>query len=88
MEWKDYYDDVCRAMMEEQEKAKLQELKDSNKIGPVVLIANPKVKSLISKAIDEGADIVVLWSRYCVEDTIYQVLDPDLREQIIEQCRG
>lgn len=88
MNWQDYWDEVLRHSAELEEKAVLRELEESRKLIPVVLIANPKYNSEINAAINKGADIVVMWSRCCEEDKVYQVIDPVLREQIIEQCRG
>lgn len=80
----DFFDEIAKFNLEEQEKEAFQRLKEEQKILPVVLIAHPKFKPVIAEARKRGADLAVLWSSYSAEDKIYQVEDPILRDQIIE----
>lgn len=84
MDFKDYWDEVCRYNAEFQERETLQRLKDEDKIQPVVLIANPVFMPLISEAKSKGVNVSVLWSNYSDKDKMYQVTDPELRKTILE----
>ena len=83
----DFFDEISKFNLEEQEKEAFQRLKEEKKILPVVLIAHPKFKPVIAEARTRGADLAVLWSSYSDDDKIYQVTDPTLRDQIIEIVR-
>ena len=79
MDFKDYWDEVCRYNVELQERETLQRL-----IQPVVLIANPVFMPLISEVKSKGVNVAVFWSNYCDKDKMYQVTDPELRKTILE----
>jgi len=84
MDFKDYWDEVCRYNAELQERETFQRLKDEDKIQPVVLIANPVFMPLISEVKSKGVNVTVLWSNYSDKDKMYQVTDPELRKTILE----
>ena len=86
MELKVDWDEILQKLNEIEEKRAFEKLKEDRKIEPVVLIAHPKFSPIIREARAKGADIAVLWSRSSDEDKIYQVIDPKIRENIIEMC--
>lgn len=78
----DYFDEVVKRMEEESEKRAFQECKDTDKICDTVLIASRKQQQWIVPLIKLGLIKAVLWTDLA-GDTVYQVTDPLLRENII-----
>lgn len=75
---------LYQKLKEQEEKDAIQEFKDSHKIESIVLIANPKHKDFIADLKASGIDVSVAFSPCVEENKIYQVMEPELRQNIIE----
>lgn len=78
----DYLTKIIEEIQEESEKRVFQECKDTGKLCDTVLIASRSQQQWLVPLIKLGLIKAVLWTDLA-EDTVYQVMDPVLRENII-----
>lgn len=78
----DCLDEIIKSMAEESERRAFQECKDTGKMCDTVLIASRRQQQWLVPLIKLGAIKAVLWDDLA-EDTVYQVMDPVLRANII-----
>lgn len=77
----DYLEETMKRIQEQAEKEAIQDLKDAGAFDTVVLVANPKFKSQIGQMKFAGAEIAAIYTDRM--DGVYQIMDPQIRANIL-----